>query len=70
MTREMRAWRHGSANPTSPQNPMAPVDMARALEMLAVRVGQLSPSWRSPEHFAAERSEIAHQLRRLAQRAR
>jgi hypothetical protein len=44
--------------------------MARALEALAVRVGQLSPSWRSPEHFAAERSEIAHQLRRLAQRAR
>jgi hypothetical protein len=71
MTRSMiRTWRHGSAALASPQNPTAPVDMARTLEMLAVRVGQLSPSWRSPEHFAAERSDIAHQLRRLAQRAR
>jgi hypothetical protein len=70
MTREMRAWRHGSANPTSPQKSDGTGGMARPLEMLAVRVGQLSPSWRSPEHFAAERSEIAHQLRGLAQRAR
>ena len=58
MTRStIRTWRHGSAALASPQNPTAPVDMARTLEMLAVRVGQLSPSWRSPEHFAAERSE-------------
>ena len=31
-------WRHGSAALASPQNPTAPVDMARTLEMLAVRV--------------------------------
>jgi hypothetical protein len=69
MTRStIRTWRHDGTAMTSPQNPTGPVDMARALEVLAVRVGQLSPSSRSPEHFAAERSEIAHELRRLAQR--
>jgi hypothetical protein len=38
----------------------------RELEELALRLGRLSPSWKDPEQFAVERSELVAQLRRLA----
>jgi hypothetical protein len=33
---------------------------------LAQRVGRLRPSWEHPERFFEDRSELAHELRRLA----
>ena len=37
-----------------------------ALEELAERVSRLSPDRRNPEQFHVEKSELAHELRRLA----
>jgi hypothetical protein len=59
------AWRSGRAK-RAPPTTTATTDMATTLELLATRVAKLSPSWRDPEQFASERSEIAHCLRRLA----
>lgn len=39
------------------------------LDELARRVGRLAPCRRDPERFHVEKSEIAHELRRLAQHA-
>jgi hypothetical protein len=38
------------------------------LDELAHRVGRLAPSRHDPEHYHAEKSEIAFELRRLARR--
>lgn len=44
--------------------------MASDLDALAQRVGRLMVSHRDPEAFFIERSEIAHDLRRLAKGVR
>ena len=38
------------------------------LHDLARRVQQLSPDRRDPEHFHLEKSDVAHQMRKLARR--
>lgn len=42
----------------------------RGLEEIAERVRRLVPSHRDPERFHLEKSEIEHQLRRMAREAR
>lgn len=42
----------------------------RGLEEIAERIRRLVPSHRDPERFHVEKSEIEHQLRRLAREAR
>lgn len=39
---------------------------APRLADLARRVGRLSPDWRNPERYFADRSEIERELRKLA----
>lgn len=39
---------------------------APRLAELARRVGRLSPDWRNPERYFADRSEIERELRNLA----
>lgn len=39
---------------------------ATMLRQLAREVGRLRPDWRNPERYFADRSEIEHALRRLA----
>ena len=43
-------------------------DLGRRLDDLARRVAALRPSHRDPERFHVEKSEIAHALRRIADR--
>jgi hypothetical protein len=64
----IRAWRSGRVTAeTAPARAGDGGDgVRRELEELASRLGRLSPSWRDPEQFAAERSELVAQLRRLA----
>lgn len=47
----------------------AEVDLGTQLSDLASRVRRLVPSHRDPESFHAEKSEIEHELRRLARKA-
>ncbi len=51
-------------------NPSVPASLqpspAERLRTLSRRLGRLSPNWRDPEAFFEERSEIEHELRRLA----
>ena len=65
----IRAWRSGrvTAEP-APARAGNGDDgrRRRELEELASRLGRLSPSWKDPEQFAVERSELVAQLRRLA----
>lgn len=44
--------------------------VAPELDALADRLGRLRPSHRDPEAFHVEKSEIEHELRRLARRQR
>jgi hypothetical protein len=64
----IRAWRSGRviAEPPPARAGDGGDGWRRELEALAVRLGRLSPSWRDPEQFAVERSELVAQLRRLA----
>jgi hypothetical protein len=71
----IRAWRSGrvTREPTENQrtgtSPLIATTSGawRAeLELLAQRLAALSPSWKDPEHFASERSELVRALRRLA----
>ncbi len=47
-----------------------PTSEGTALVDLAERIRRLVPSHRDPERFHVEKSEIEHQLRRLAREAR
>jgi hypothetical protein len=64
----IRAWRSGRviAEPSPARAGAGGDGWRRELEELAIRLGRLSPSWRDPEQFAAERSELVAHLRRLA----
>lgn len=42
------------------------MNAAPRLADLARRVGRLSPDWRNPERYFADRSEIERELRNLA----
>jgi hypothetical protein len=64
---EIRAWRSGTA--ATPPRAAEPPDRQSALLKLAGRVAGLSISIRDPSRFAEERSEIVHELRRLARGA-
>jgi hypothetical protein len=68
MRSPIRAWRSGraTAEPSLARAANGDDGWRRELEELAIRLGRLSPSWRDPERFAAERSELVAQLRRLA----
>ncbi len=39
---------------------------ASSLRQLARAVGRLRPDWQNPERYFADRSEIEHAMRRLA----
>ena len=41
-------------------------DFQERLRDLARRVGRLQPDWRNPERFFENRSDLEHDLRRLA----
>ncbi len=45
---------------------MSRASPAQAIRDLAHDVARLSPNWRNPQRFFEDRSEIEHQLRRLA----
>jgi hypothetical protein len=64
----IRAWRTDEAERSTETVDAA--ELRDQLEQLATRVSRLNLSWRDPAQFAVERSEIAHQLRRLARAAR
>jgi hypothetical protein len=66
--RPIRAWRSGrvTTEPPPARTGAGGDGWSRELLELATRLGRLSPSWRDPERFAAERSELVAQLRRLA----
>lgn len=49
---------------------LVPTSEGTALVDLAERIRRLVPSHRDPERFHVEKSEIEHQLRRLAREAR
>ncbi len=40
--------------------------MTHDLAAIAARVSRLSPDWQNPERFYEQRSQLAHELRRLA----
>jgi hypothetical protein len=64
----IRAWRSGrvTTEPAPARASNGGDGVRRELEELASRLGRLSPSWRDPEQFAVERSELCAELRRLA----
>jgi hypothetical protein len=68
MKPSIRAWRSGRVTAEPPPARAGGDDgrRRRELEELATRLGRLSPSWKDPEQFAVERSELVAQLRRLA----
>lgn len=63
---DIRACAHVGVTrkPSTTLHPSTP----QLLEDLAGRLGRLAPSHRDPEHFHLERSELVHELRRLARR--
>jgi hypothetical protein len=68
MRPSIRAWRSGrvTTEPAPARAGAGGDGWRRELEELAHRLGRLSPSWKDPERFAAERSELCAELRRLA----
>lgn len=59
-----------SGHPLRGGVPVSPVSRqaspAERLRTLSRRLGRLTPNWRDPEAFYEERSEIEHELRRVA----
>ena len=49
-----------------PVSTPTPASTSARLQRVSKRLGRLSPNWRNPEEFFEERSEIEHELRRLA----
>ena len=68
MKPSIRAWRSGrvTTEPAPARAGAGGYGWRRELEDLASRLGRLSPSWKDPEAFAVERSELCAELRRLA----
>lgn len=53
-------------NPANPRKPRSMTSPASSLRQLARAVGRLRPDWQNPERYFADRSEIEHAMRRLA----
>lgn len=67
-----RLSRSEAGQGTSPLKGVSPVPTpgGTALDEIAERVRRLVPSHRDPERFHVEKSEIEHELRRLAREVR
>lgn len=63
-------WVRGpSLEGPNPLTPRGPRPIAEALERIASRLGNLGPDHRDPELFHLQKSELVHELRRLAKAA-
>jgi hypothetical protein len=63
----IRGWRADAPEPAKPSEDERP--WRRELENVAGRLSRLSLSWRDPERFSLERSELVATLRRIARNA-